>query len=264
MMPDILVKSARDRRRGYLGWIAGIVGLVAFTTSFYPSVKDNQEFLEAFESIPEGFKVFIGDSPLTSPIGYLDNQLFVYVIPLMFLIYAIGHSADAIAGEEQRHTMDLLLSNPVTRRRVVLEKFGAVGTGLLGLGAILFVALFAGTSLLDMEVGATGMAAAVTGCVLLAGHFGGLALALSAATAKKALAVGVTSALATAAFLVNSLGRQVDALEPVRKLSSFYYYAGSSPLENGFPLGHFAVLAAVAVAFVAAAVVLFERRDVVL
>ena len=40
------------------------------------------------------------------------------MVPLLLLIAAIGAGAGAIAGEEERGTLDLLLSLPVSRRRL--------------------------------------------------------------------------------------------------------------------------------------------------
>ena len=46
------------------------------------------------------------------------------MVPLLLLVAAIGAGARAIAGEEERGTLDLLLSTPVSRRRLALEKLG--------------------------------------------------------------------------------------------------------------------------------------------
>lgn len=264
MSLHILSKTWRDRRKGFLGWTAGIVGLVALTLAFWPSiVASGAEFERAFEQIPESMRnLFVGENPLTSPEGYLEGQLFLYTVPILFLIYAIGHGADAVAGEESRHTMDLLLANPVTRRRVLLEKFGATSLGLLLLGAILLVSLVVGSRIVDMEIGLKELAAVCTGVVLLALQFGAFALLISAWTGKKGISVAIPSAVAVTDFFVNSLAPQVDALETVRYGSSFYYYIGSAPLNNGFPPGHFAFLLGTALLFAIAGVALFDRRDV--
>ena len=55
----------------------------------------------------------------------------------------------------------------------------------------------------------------------------------------------------------------VEALEPSRKLSPFYYYMGADPLTNGLDPVHAGVLIALTVAFLAVALVTFERRDLV-
>jgi len=258
----VLVKALRDRRRGFIGWLIGVAALAALAVAFWPSIVDNKEFQEALDSIPEGLKFLLGQEELTSPSGYLNARLFAYTIPILLLIYSIGHGSDAIAGEEQRHTMDLLLAHPITRRSIVVQKYGATSIGLVILTVVLIAGVGIGIPLVDMNISFANIVAASIGCFLLAMHFGALALWIGAATGKKAIAGGVAAAWATASFFIESLAPQVDALESVRRFSSFYYNSGSLPLRNGFPWGHYAVLAATAALFLAAAIWFFDRRDV--
>ena len=46
------------------------------------------------------------------------------------------------------------------------------------------------------------------------------------------------------------------------RLSPFYYYANGDPLANGLQWGNAAVLLVISVVLVAAAIPLFQRRDV--
>ena len=261
-MNSVFAKAWRDRRRGLIGWIIGIGVLSALAIAFWPTIVNNKEFQEAMDSIPESLKFLIGQEELTSPSGYLNARLFAFMVPILLLIYSIGQGSDSIAGEEQRHTMDLLLAHPVTRRSVVLQKYGATCIGLVILTVVLIVGVGIGIPLVDMNIPFANIVAASVGCFLLAMHFGALALWVGAATGKKAIATGVAAGWATASFFIDSLAPQVDVLEPVRKVSSFYYYSGTLPLRNGFAWSHFAVLAVTAALFLAAAIWFFDRKDV--
>lgn len=263
-MDSVLAKSWHDHSRGLIGWIIGVAGLAAMTIVFWPTIQGNADFQKALDQIPDSLKFLLGEDSLTSPAGYLNSQLYAYTIPILMLIYAIGQGSDSIAGEEQRHTMDLLLSHPITRRSVVLQKFGATSIGLLLMTAVLIVSAGLGIPFANMDIPVANIAAASIGCMLLGMHFGALALAIGAATGKKPVAMGIASAVATAAFFVDSLAPQVDQLEPIRKLSAFYYYSGAAALREGFQWGHFAVLVVTAGLFLAAAIWLFDRRDVAL
>jgi ABC-2 type transport system permease protein len=261
-MRSVLAKSWHDKSRGLIGWIVGIVSLVALSVMFWPSIRDNDSFKEVFEDLPDSLKFLIGQDQLTSPIGYMDSKLFLYTIPIFFLSYGIGRGADAIAGEEQRHTLDLLLAHPITRGRVILEKFGAICLGLLVMTAALFVSTAIGVKAYDMDLAIEDIAAACFASWLLGLLFAALALLLGAASGKRSIAVGATSAAAATAYFLNSLAPQVEALGTIRKLSPFYYYAGDSPLKQGFAFGDLSVLIAVTAFLLAAAIWLFDRRDV--
>ena len=60
-----------------------------------------------------------GELDLASPAGYLNSQIYALLAPLLLLIFSIGGGAGAVAGEEERGTLDLLLAHPVRRRDYV-------------------------------------------------------------------------------------------------------------------------------------------------
>ena len=104
------------------------------------------------------------------------------MVPLLLLVAAIGAGAGAIAGEEERGTLELLLANPVSRTKVVLEKSVALVAEIAGLGFVLWLALLVGALLTSMDISAGHLAAATLSAVLLALAYGAIALLLGAAT----------------------------------------------------------------------------------
>ena len=262
MRAEILSSSLRARRRGYFGWVIGIVLLTAFTFAFYPSMRDNSEIAKMIEDLPESLRSFVGEKDPTSPAGYLESQLFLYVVPVLFFVYTIGQSADTIAGSERRKTLDLLLAHPVSRTRVLLEKFGAICVGLTGLGLVLLAIILLAAPAIDMDIATSNLVAVVVACVLLGLSIGALALAIGAGTGKKGLAVAVASSFALAAYFAHSLAPQVPALEPAQKVSPFYYYIGGDPLLEGMQWLDMGVLVAITMALVGVGAYLFNRRDI--
>ena len=265
MLRSVFAKSLRDARRSFVWWSLGLAGYVALIVAVYPTIRDNPDLNKLVESYPEALKAFIafgGQLDFTSAAGYLGSELFSFMVPALFLVASIGNGAGAIAGEEERGTLDLLLSAPLSRTRVAVEKVGAMYAELAGLGAVLWLALWVGARTFGLDVAAGHLAAAVAVLVVLAAAYGSLAFMLAAAGGRKALAVGVTVALAVAAYLVNSLASLVDALEPVRTLSPFYHYAAADPLRQGLDPWHTLFLVAVGGAAAVVGVVLFARRDV--
>ena len=93
------------------------------------------------DDYPDAFKAFFGlgdNVDYTSAIGYLNGELFSFMVPLLLLIAAIGAGARATAGEEERGTLELLLANPISRRRLVLDKLAALAAELCGLVLVLW------------------------------------------------------------------------------------------------------------------------------
>lgn len=265
MLGSVLLKSLRDLRRSFAWWTVGLAGLVALMLAVYPTVRDNPDLNRLVEEYPDALKAFIafgGAVDYVSGAGYLGSELFSLMVPLLFLVCAVGNGAGAIAGEEERGTLDLLLSNPVSRRRVAVEKVGAMALELGGLGAVLWGALWAGAAIVGMDVSAAHLAAATVSAVLLALAFGAIAFMVGAATGHRALAIGLATAAAVAAYLVNGLAALVAALEVPQKASPFYHYAVGDPLRHGLALDHTLFLVAIAVVAAVVGVLAFERRDV--
>jgi len=265
MLNSVFLKTVRDMRRGLTWWSLGLAGLVAMLVAVYPTVRDNPDLTKLVQQYPQALKSFLsfgGGIDYPSGAGYLGSELFSFMIPLLFLVAAIGTGARAIAGEEENGTLDLLLANPVSRRRVVLEKLGALVLELLVLGFVLWVGLLIGSHAATMKVSAAHLAAGSAAAVLLGVAFGTIALLIGAASGKRGLAAGLSAALAIAAYVVNSLAPLVSGLEPVPKLTPIYHYAVSDPLRHGLEAQHVAVLAGIAVLAAVFAVAAFDRRDI--
>ena len=63
------------------------------------------------------------------------------MIPLLLIIATVSAGSAAVAGEEERGTLELMLSLPRARRRLVVERLAALVAEAAGLGAVLWAAL---------------------------------------------------------------------------------------------------------------------------
>jgi ABC-2 type transport system permease protein len=264
MLHSPFAKTLRDTRRALGWWSLGLIGLASMMIAVYPTVRDNPELNKMVKDYPDALKAFIafgGNLDYVSGAGYLGSELFSFMVPLLLVIAAVGAGARAIAGEEEQGTLDLLLANPVSRRRLLLEKLGALGVEIVLLAFVLWLSLLVGVEIVGMDVSAAHLAAATASAALLALAFGAVALLVGVLAGRRGIAIGIAAAAAVAAYLVNSLAALVGFLDIPRKASPFYHYAASDPLRHGLALGHVAFLVALAVVASVAAAVAFERRD---
>lgn len=242
----------------------GLVLLVGMYVAIWPSVRGKPSMNEFLDQMPEAFRALFAMSgaDMSTPVGYVKIELMSFMVPLLLLTYAIGAGAAAIAGEEDRRTLDLLLSAPISRRRIVLEKCAAMVVGTALLGTVTGLSLVILGSLASMALPQSGVAAAMVHTVLLALVFGALALALGAITGHPAVSRSVPVAAAVLAYIVNGLAPMVTWLEPWQRTSPFYQYSGHDPIQHGFAAGSAVIALATATAFVIVAIVGFDRRDV--
>jgi ABC-2 type transport system permease protein len=255
-------KTLRDQRRALLWWAVGIGLVVLMYSAFYPSIEQNAaQFNDYMKNLPEAVRNLLGGSDIASPEGYLMSEIFSFLGPILLLVFAIGAGARAIAGEEESGTLDLLLSTPVRRRRVVTDKFLATALGTLLLATTAWIVTAVAGPAFDLTVAFAGLTAAFLNLFLMALAFGTIALAVGAATGSKSLAIGVASGAALATFLLKTFASVTSWLEPYRFLSPFYYYTGHDPLRNGFDIVDPIVLAGISAVALAVALMSFERSD---
>ena len=207
-------------------------------------------------------EVFLGGfTDLSSPEGYLNSQLYALAVPILFLIFTIGQGSSAIAGEEEKGTLDILLSNPTTRLQVLIQKFAAMVVATSVLAFVLWLSVVIGGAIVDMDLSLWRTAQATFSGLLLGVLFGALALMLGSASGKRGLSTGIAGALALGTYFIYALVPLVEGLEQAEKVFPFYYYIGADPLTNGLNLAHAAVLIGITAALLAVAIVTFERRD---
>ncbi len=257
-------RALGDRRRSLVAWALGMAAYVAMIASVFPSIRGSRQLDQLVKQYPDVLKAMfgIGDRfSLTSGPGYLDSELFSFMLPALMIAMAIGAGAGLLAGEGEQGLLDLLLSQPVSRRSVVVAKALAVACEVALLVAVLWIALVTADVAVGLGLDRLHLIEAVVSLGLLGLFHGWLALAVGAATRHRASAVGVPAGFAAAGFLVGSLHSVAGWLDPFRFVSTFYY-AGQSPLQVGVPL-RLVVLAVACPLLVAIAVVAFDRRDVV-
>ena len=261
MLNNVFLKGLRDRRVSLMWWAVGLTLFVVMTIAVYPSMKNNPGIQDYADQSTDLMTAIAGSADITSPVGYLNSQLFFLMLPIILSILAISIGSDALAGEEGRGTLDLLLSAPLPRRRAVLDKFGTMLTAVVLEAVVLYTGMALLALAIDMDISYLKMAEATLGLVFLALVFGALALLLGAASGSKGLAIGVAAALGLGTMLLNSLGLIIEALKPWRKISPVYFYNENNPLANGLNWLHVVVLVVITVVLLGATFFFFERRD---
>jgi len=222
----------------------------------------DEALLTFTESAPEILVAMTGNADLATPEGWYQTETFSMMGPIAVILVTAAIGAKALAGEEENRTMGLLLANPIRRSTIVLEKTVAMVFAAFVVGFLTFAGVALGSLLGGLDMSMWNLAATSALMTLLGLAFGALALALSAATGRVRIAIYGTIGAGLLFYLLNSMLPLSDDLAGYAKWTPFYYFLGSDPLANGMNWIHAGVLAAITVALIALAVVLFERRDI--
>ncbi len=220
--------------------------------------------MQMVEQLPEGmgalFELF-GGGNIATPAGWFQIETFGMMAPIMVMVVTIAIGAGAVAGEEEKRTMGLLLANPIGRSRIIVEKVWTMVAYAAVVGVVSFVGTWFGALVGDMGIGVWDIASTCVLLTLIGIAGGGLALAIGAGTGRKGSAVFGAIGVMVAMHVMNSLG-EIAENPWWQKLLPFYYYLGGDPLNEGMDWVHAAVLVGLCVVLIAAAFPLFQRRDV--
>ena len=262
MIPAILGKTLRDLQRAVMGYGLGIVALSVWLGVMFTVMRDSDDFIEFMNNLPTGLLSAFGIDSATflTAAGFLSSYLFSLFAPLFILFFVISAAAAEVMAEERDGLIDMLLSSPVSRTRVFLEKTGGVALAALALVAVLTVALLVVNPIFDLSLTVTGVLAAGLSLWLLAIVFAALTLVAGTYTGRSAMAGGVAGSLAFLAWFVSGFSQLYAPLASFDRASPFTWYQEPHPLVEGIGSGQL-WLAATAAVLITVATLLFRRRD---
>jgi ABC-2 type transport system permease protein len=211
---------------------------------------------------PAQFTQFGGGNIFTLP-GSVALGLIHPIAVALVCVFAVGFTAAAVAGERQRGTLEVVLARPISRRTAYGSLFGATLVFLcLAILAVLVgtVASSAAFGKLDeLEIGNVPLL--WLNAVLLYTALGSVVLAASVSFDRLGPALGVGLGFTIVSYFFEILGSLWPAAEPLQPLSVFHYLDPQSILDGKADPFDFVVLAAVTLAGVVWALVVFPRRD---
>jgi ABC-2 type transport system permease protein len=257
---NITVKSASEFQ-GLLTVTAGIVFYMGFFIPIlYNFIPD--DFVEIFATFPDALIAMIGGVDMSTPAGFVTGEIFSLTAPIAIIVLLASMGAGALAGEEESHTMGLLMSNPVSRGEIVVKKTLAMVALAVVFGFTTALGTWVGTLIGGQdEITLEGVLSISLLLTLFGLVFGGVSLAASAATGRRKVATWATTAVALVTWFMFSFLTLTDSAAGLANLSPFQWYLGNDPLVNGVSWVDAALLGGTFIALVAVSAPLFARRD---
>ena len=239
------------------GFVVGLYS--AAIVASYKTFGDPAQIEQIMQAYPEDLLEAFGMTDMTSVEGYLDGQIFI-LAPLALAFFTILAAASAIAGSEERGTIDVLLGNPLPRWQLIVGNFVATAISLLGILVVAGLMTWVTAALMDIDLSARATAEGFLNLWPISLAFGGLAMLCSALFHRRVLAIAIPGFVLFAMYLLNTLGNISEDIENYQPFSAFHYY-GSAVL-NGIDWVDFVGLSGVAVLLVALAILVFRRREI--
>ncbi len=243
----------------------GLFGLVALL--LVTSSDMLQAYAGMIKSMPPSMLQMFGGEDATSaatPEGFINLFFFSYTL-LILSSYAVLAGLNITANEEERKILDVLLSWPVSRGRLVLERTLAYIVIIVGIVLLTFIGLWLGLKLSPTLVVDEGKLLAATlnmlpSTVLVLS----ITVLLTAFLRNKNLAATLVAVIIVASYFVDSVGRQASAsfANTVRFISFYSYYDSNAVIRHGLNWGNVILLLAVTLVILAGGVWSFQHRNI--
>jgi ABC-2 type transport system permease protein len=162
-----------------------------------------------------------------------DMMSIAYVHPLVLTIlgiWALGRAANAIAGEIDRGTMELLLAQPIRRSQIVLAQLCVDVIIFPTLCIVMWIGTYLGTSWMGLQdlparsIDPWRFLPALLCVFALLFSISGVTMAFSALGRSRARVWGVAISLFLSMFLINVLGQMWTEVEWLRPFTIYYHY----------------------------------------
>ena len=259
---SVFLKTLRDYRIAIVGWGIGMGLVVVSPMASVAALVTTPQAREQLISLAQTF-AWNADAIAVDTIGgYATFKIGIFIF--LIAIWPLLAGSRMLRGEEDRGSMDVLLSLPRPRLRVAMEKLAAMWTALAAMGVLIGLLAFAGGKKFGADFGLGDGLLFGLNLALICAVIGGVALLISQFTQERGPAAGWTAALLLVFIVLDMVHRVVPNSEWISRLSPVYYYNLSKPLVpgHGVDVGGMVVQLALAALLGGAAVWLFARRDV--
>jgi ABC-2 type transport system permease protein len=258
---ELLKHELRMRRAAVLGWTIGLGFFASMYMGIYtvlPSEVRNLDVMALSLLQSLGMRSFASFEGF-----YLATAL--NFLPLLAGLYGVFAGIGALAAEEDEGILELLVTLPVSRTRLIIAKslaIGAAGLAVMAGAAAIASAAFAALRI-ETAVTVWGVFRAVLSQWLMAFVFMTLGLWLGTVFPNRSVSLSTGLTLLFASFFGDNLAGLAPALKPVQPFLPHSYFERVVTVLNGKPAwGDMLALFGMGAFFLILAVFQFQRRDI--
>jgi polyether ionophore transport system permease protein len=259
---SVFLKTLRDYRIPILGWGIGMGLVVVSPMASVATLLTTPQARAQLVSLAATFAWNADVVAVDTIGGYATFKIGIFIF--LIAVWPLLAASRMLRGEEDRGSLDVLLSLPHSRLAVALEKLVAMWTALLAMGLLIGLLVFAGGQKFGADFGLGGGLLFGLNLALLCAVIGGVALLISQFTQESGPASGWTAGLLLVFIVLDMVHRVIPNTDWISRFSPIYYYNQSKPLvpSYGVNAGAMLLLLALMVILSGAAVWLFVPRDV--
>lgn len=262
----VFKQTFKDSFQITLIWGFGLAAMMVLMVLMVPMMT-RIDLTDIFADMPPAMMAAfgLGDDieALATPEGLIAFGFFGKMA-LIFAAFPVVMGLRATSQEEAEGTLDIVLSLPVPRWRVVFEKFLVYSIDIVILAVMMILGMFIGTPLIDIELDTSKLIVLILNMIPVLVFVLAMTIFVGALISRRQQVVTIMTGFVIVSFLVQSVGAMVTTawMDFVEIFSFFTYYNVQRLLTEGIVALHIAILVIVAIALVGASLYVFERRDI--
>ena len=269
----LLRMTLRLSRWAIVGWISFLVLYSFLIIWIYPLLAENEGMALYVQSMPEEVLNTIGLTPEIvdalfaeggfSFEGWLATEYLAWW-PIMVGIYAFMFCSGIVAREAERGTMELLLSQPVSRSRIVSSKL----LGFLVIIAMIIagslIGIILSLPLVDVGLDLWRVFLVLAQAGMLVGVIATYSTLVSSLVMDPRKAMTISGGLMAFSYILNLLAPALSGMDWILRFSLFSYFKPFEIMLHGnFSLQTVAVYLILIIVFFVTSLIVIERQKAV-
>jgi ABC-2 type transport system permease protein len=264
----VFLLELRNMRKSVLAWTLSLSGVIFLMLAFYPSMKT-----EAMQAITNAKLDSIDPAVLAAfgldeiPDFTVITNFFGYVlqfITLAFMVYATHQAVSLLIKEETDGTIEFLYAKPVTRDRIIFQKYLAHAVSFCCMNAVFVAVTVAGyLAYSDFSFAESVKEALILyGAILYVGMiYSAVGLLASVLIKNSRQSAGVTIGIVFGTFVLGATSSVVKQLDFLKYLSPMDWIKVQKLMGEGIRPLEWAIGIALIVICPLAAWMRYRRKD---
>lgn len=266
MRGTVFMETLRTSWKTTLLWGMGMGAFMAFFVLLVPAL-DNMNLVALMETLPE---------PVLAAAGVADIQVlattegllalgFFGKMALFFAAYPAFVGMNVTSNEEDEGIMDTVLSLPLPRTQLLLEKFLAYTVNIIALVFLVLGGLYVGLAIEpSVEVNVARMSMITLNLIPVLVFVLAVTIFIGANIGRRQIVLYIVTGFIVVSYSIFTVGGMISAswFDPIEALSFFSYYNVEYLLREGFVLTNVVLLFALAIALMGGSMFIFDRRDI--
>lgn len=266
MIGSVFIETFKQTWKQMVYWGIGLASMGLLVVLMIP-VFDVQQFKELLETFPPMMLAMFG---IGSDIElFATNEGFVAIgffgkFALIFAVYPVVMGMRISANDEDNGSMDMLLSLPVQRARVILERFLAYSVSIIGVVFMIYLGMTLGVAISSVELNMNALSTVIFNLIPVLIFVLAFTAFIGTLVRRRQIALGIVTAFVITSFMLQTIGAMAEGTvaEPIGAISFFTYYNAGTILADGVVWLHIAGLVALSVFLLGLSTYRYEQRDI--